>query len=266
VAFAGAATSASISVAQTDAMVSPELTADERRIGSGNLPGGATWERRSLKVGSTDRTFAVRFPENWQGAPLLIGFHGHGGTGLGAALRWRLATHFPDAVLMFPDGLPTRTRRDPQGDRPGWAVTPRANRDLDFTDALLDLARCRWGIDTDRIFATGHSNGAGFTFLLYGVRPFVFAAFAPVAGAGARLGASGQPAPLIAVSGRRDLIVDFASQESAVDAVRAVNGDAAPVEWLVHDGGHEWPVNLAPRIAAFLRAHRRLKDVVAPVR
>lgn len=263
---AGFATGASSPAAQSETIFSPELTPGERRIRSGNLPGGATWERRALNVGNTERTFAVRFPENWQGAPLLLGFHGHGGTGLGAALRWRLAGHFPDAVLIFPDGLPTRTLRDPQGDRPGWDVNPRANRDLDFTDALLDLARSRWGVDTDRIGATGHSNGAGFTFLLYGVRPFVFAAFAPVAGAGARLVASGQPAPLMAVSGRRDPIVDFSSQESAVEAVRGVNGDAAPVEWLVHEGGHEWPVELTPRIAAFLRSHRRLKDVVAPVR
>ncbi len=264
--MAGFAACASGTNADPDTMLSPELTSGEQRISSGNLPGGASWERRSLKVGNTERTFVVCFPEQWQGAPLLLGFHGHGGTGLGAAMRWRLASHFPDAVLIFLDGLRTRTLRDPAGERSGWAVAPRANRDLDFTDGLLDLARSRWGVDTDRIVATGHSNGAGFTYLLYGVRPYVFAAFAPVAGAGARLAASGQPAPLIAVSGRRDPIVDFSSQELAVEAVRKVNGDSAPVEWLIHEGGHEWPVHLSPRIAAFLSAHRRLKDVVAPIR
>jgi len=244
----------------------PETTPGETVIPVGNPRGGVSWQRRSLRVGSTQRTFAVRFPETWQGAPLVLGFHGHGGTGLGAALRWRLASHFPEAVLIFPDGLPTRTGRDPRGERPGWALQPGSNRDLEFTDALLDLARCRWGVDTDRTAVTGHSNGAGFTFLLYGTRPYVFSAFVPVAGAGARLVGSGQPAPLLAVTGRHDPIVDFASQELAVKAVRAVNGDVAPVEWLVHDGGHEWPVDLTPRIAAFLRSHRRIKDVVAPVR
>ena len=37
-------------------------------------------------------------------------------------------------------------------------------------------------MDETRIYATGFSNGAGFTYLLWAARPTVFAAFAPVAG------------------------------------------------------------------------------------
>ena len=244
----------------------PDLAPGETRLQSANLASGGIWERRSLRVAGVERTFVVRFPEQWQGAPLLLGFHGHGGNGTRVASNWRLAAALPETIAVFPDGLPTRTPRDPEGGRPGWSLDPRSNRDLDLVDALLDLARSCWGIDVDRIEAAGHSNGAGFIYLLHAHRPFVFSAFVAVAGSRGPVVGNAQPAALMAVAGTNDRIVAISAQERAVRVVRQINADVAPVEWVVHDGGHEWPVAQVPRMADFLRSHRRIKDPMAPVR
>ena len=113
--------------------------------------------------------------------------------------------------------------------------------------------------------AMGHSNGGGFVYLLYGRRPGVFAALGVVAGAGERLVAQGKPCPLIHVGGRADRVVAFAQQEKAVDAVRAINGKQADVEFVVHSGGHAWPGDATAKIVAFLRRHAR-RSVNAPAR
>lgn len=249
-----------------DGNQTPDLAPGETRLRSGNLASGGIWERRSLRVAGVERTFVVRFPEQWQGAPLLLGFHGHGGNGTRVAGGWRLAAALPEFIAVFPDGLPTRTPRDPEGERPGWSLDPRGNRDLDLVDALLDLARSRWGIDVDRIAAAGHSNGAGFTYRLHAHRPHVFSAFVAVAGSRGPVVGNAQPAALMAVAGTNDRIVAISAQERAIRVVRQINADAAPVEWVVHDGAHEWPVAQVPRMASFIRSQRRIKDPLAPVR
>ncbi len=120
------------------------------------------------------------------------------------------------------------------------------------------------------MYATGFSNGAGFTYLLWAERPGVFAAFAAVAG---RLRPSVRPTtpkPVLHVAGARDGQVPLASQLETIDIVRRVNGvtartscgadctlyqasDRPPVMTWVHPGGHEYPVTTEDRIAKFFR-------------
>ena len=55
------------------------------------------------------------------------------------------------------------------------------DRDLKFFDAMLaDLIK-EGRVDERRVYATGHSNGGAFTYLLWAERGDVFAAFAPSA-------------------------------------------------------------------------------------
>lgn len=222
--------------------------------------GAAPLERVSWTVGGVTRTALVHFPDRRENAPLILAFHGHGGTMGFAARRFALERLWPEAIVVYPQGLPSRTPNDPQGRRAGWSLVPLRNRDLEWVDAILETARTDWKTDPRRVFSMGHSNGAAFTYLLWGNRPDTFAAVASVAGAGARLIARAQPCPVMHIGGKADTIVRFEDQEKVVAAARQVNGASAPVEFVVHDGGHAYPGDASRRIVAFFRRHTRPVD------
>jgi len=53
--------------------------------------------------------------------PVVLVFHGHGGTARYAARTFALHRHWPEAIVVYPQGLNTPGRRtDPEGRRPGW--------------------------------------------------------------------------------------------------------------------------------------------------
>lgn len=227
----------------------------------GLLPGVA--EASSLatvdwNVDRTTRRALVYFPSATNGAPIIFAFHGHGGTMSLTARKSRLHELWPEAVVVYPQGLPTRTPRDPDGTRAGWLMLPGPNnKDLKFFDAMLDTARCDWRTDTNRVYVTGHSNGGGFTYLLWGTRGDSLAAVAPVAAAGSRLLRGAKPCPVLHIAGTNDLIVDFKAQERAVEAARKINSTNAPVEFVVHNGDHAYPDDASEKIVAFFKQHAR---------
>ena len=214
------------------------------------------------------------------GAPVVLVFHGHGGTARNAARSFALHRHWPEAIVVYPQGLNTPGRlTDPEGRRPGWqhAAGEQGDRDLKLVDEILARLRREQRIDERRIHATGHSNGGGFTYLLWAQRGGAFASFAPsAAGGAALLPARGrlEPRPVLHVAGRADALVPFAAQERTITAVRQINcagpGEpwapgctyhpspvGAPVVTLVHEGGHAFPAAAPPLIARFLREHPR---------
>jgi polyhydroxybutyrate depolymerase len=70
--------------------------------------------------------------------------------------------------------------------------------DVGFTRAVLDDLSRRLSIDRSRVYATGHSNGAGMTYRLAAEAPDLLAAIAPVAGASMGIPrASARPIPLL---------------------------------------------------------------------
>ena len=202
--------------------------------------------------------------------PLIFSFHGHGDDMenfqyVGLQQAW------PDAIVVYFQGLPSRDGY------PGWQVERGEynDRDLKLVDAALASLRKKYDVDDDRIYATGFSNGAHFTYLLWAERPSVFAAYAPVAG---RIRASEvprQPRPLLHVGGARDAQVAFADQKAAIATAVGVNGvggqtkscgegctlygsgTPAPVMTWIHQGGHEYPPSTSGRIVAFFHDHPR---------
>ena len=104
---------------------------------------------------------------------------------------------WPEAIVVYVQGLPSR--RDGLA---GWQVEKGEDddRDLKLVDTALASLRAKFSVDDDRIYATGFSNGANFTYLLWAERPAVFAAYAPVA---ARLRSSVQRGAQAAVPRRR---------------------------------------------------------------
>src|SRR5690349_9828682 len=47
-------------------------------------------------------------------------FHGHGGDMTAAAMHAGIHILWPDAIVVYPQGLPTPSFVDPQGGGPGW--------------------------------------------------------------------------------------------------------------------------------------------------
>lgn len=208
------------------------------------------------------------------GSPVVFAFHGHGGNVRNAARNFRMHEVWPEAIVVYPQGLPTKTRRDPEGARPGWQPQGGANgdRDLQFVDAMWKTIQEKFQPDAQRVFAMGHSNGGGFTYLLWLKRPTMFAAFAPVAaGTATPIPSEVPPRPLIHLAGTRDQIVEFARQKATIAGVKQHNGCAepgepwgegctyfsstkgAPVVTYIHDGGHQYPEAGSALIAKFFQ-------------
>ena len=202
-------------------------------------------------------------------APLVFSFHGRGDD-MQNFQHTDLHRAWPEAIVVYFDGLPGRG-----GGLSGWQVEAGQDddRDLALVDAALASLRKEFSVDEARIYSTGFSNGAGFTYLLWSARPAVFAAFAPVAG---RLRPSvvlKQPRPLFHIAGTEDPQILFADQQVAIDAAKRVNGatgkgascgtgctlfaspGGAPVMTWIHSGGHEYPESTSDRIAKFFREH-----------
>ena len=203
-------------------------------------------------------------------APLVLSFHGHGDNAQNFQYT-DLHRFWPEAIVVYVQGLPSR--RDGLF---GWQVEKGQDddRDLRLVDAALASLRETFKVDNARIYSTGFSNGANFTYLLWAERPAVFAAFAPVAG---RLRASVQPTqpkPLLHIGGTRDVTIRFADQQDAIETAKRVDGvggagascgggcelfgspgGTTPVMTWIHPGGHEYPEGTSERIAQFFRDH-----------
>src|SRR5476651_1982233 len=137
-------------------------------------------------VGGIDRQALVYIPESAKSTatPIVFVFHGHGGN-MNMMFRSRgFDKLWPEAIIVSPQGLNTPGRlTDPNGELPGWQSGPgdMNDRDLLFFDAMLKTLHEQYKIDDKRIYATGHSNGGGFTYLLLETRNDILAAAAPSA-------------------------------------------------------------------------------------
>lgn len=190
--------------------------------------------------------------------PLVFVFHGHGGNMRGAARSFHLHSVWREAMVVYPQGLNTPGElTDPAGRRPGWQSRAGIlnDRDLRFFDLILATVRAEYKVDAKRIYTTGHSNGGGFTYLLWAHRGELLAAMAPS-------GAVAQPAdrlrlkpkPVLHIAGKHDGLVKFEWQQAMIEFLKKSNAPR-PVETFIHNGGHAFPKEAPERIAAFFRSH-----------
>lgn len=230
--------------------------------------------RREWKVGDATREALVHVPPaaTTTATTVIFAFHGHGGTMRHAARTWGYHEKYPEAIVVYPQGLDTPGRTDPEGKKPGWqqGVGQQGDRDLAFVDAMLASLEKDYKVDEKRIFATGHSNGGNFTYLLWGARGDKFTAFAPSSAPAGRNLLDMKPRPALHIAGKKDPIVPFPSQERTIRAVLRINGCAdeatdfgparlhasqkgAPFVVYVHEGGHEFVEGGADLIVKFFR-------------
>ncbi len=191
---------------------------------------------RQWTIGGVERTAKVFVPEEAKQtpSPVIFAFHGHGGTAKNSS-RWNYQQLWPEAIVVYMQGLNTPGRlTDPEGKKAGWqsAAGDQDDRDLRFFDAVLESLKSEFKVDEQRIYATGHSNGGGFTYLLWGQRGEVFAAVAPSAAAANRIYGDLKPKPAMHIAGENDTLVKFAWQENAMQQIRKINGcDDAATPW-----------------------------------
>jgi polyhydroxybutyrate depolymerase len=206
--------------------------------------------------------------------PLVFDFHGHGGTARHAARTHHIHDTWPEAIVVYMQGLPTPGKlTDPEGKKAGWQSGPgnQNDRDLKFFDAVLASMKQDFAVDEKRIYATGHSNGGGFTYLLWAKRGDNFAAFAPVAAAAGLYFLDAKPKPLFHAASEKDPLVKFAMQQRTLDHVKKLNGcegtgedwakgcqrynskSGMPVVIYLHGEGHKYPEPTPALIVKFFK-------------
>jgi polyhydroxybutyrate depolymerase len=182
---------------------------------------------REWKVDGIAREALVYAPANAKTvpAPVVFVFHGHGGNMNNTVRTFGIHTRWPEAIVVYPQGLKTPGRlTDPEGKKPGWqhSVGAQGDRDLKFFDAMLKSLKKDYEVDDKHIFSTGHSNGGGFTYLLWAARGERFAAFAPSAAACTFL-TKLKPKPALHLAGTNDELVKFTWQKMTIDGLLKLN-------------------------------------------
>lgn len=205
---------------------------------------------RPAEPGAVDRTFEhdgltrdyrLTVPEGYDGSepvPLVVNLHGFGGS----AAAHDEATGIPDAAgqrgwlvvspqgsgLSVPEGTPEAEAAAPFEGIPFWNVfgpgqvdfggdapglppgTTLDVDDVDFLDSMLDELSTELCVDADRLFAVGHSNGAGMSITLACELGDRLAAVGAVAGVNLTGVCDGEdPLSVLAVHGDADEVVVY---------------------------------------------------------
>lgn len=195
--------------------------------------------RREWKVDGVVREGLIYAPESAkkEAAPVVFVFHGHGGSMRSASRSFSMHTAWPEAICVYLQGLNTPGQlTDPEGKKTGWQKSPgdQGDRDLKLFDAALAWLHREYQVDDHRVYATGHSNGGGFTYLLWAQRGDELAAVAPSAAAANRRLGDFKPLPVMHIAGRNDPLVKFAWQEATMEAVKKTNGASEGKPWGEH--------------------------------
>jgi len=205
-----------------------------------------------------ERVYYVKLPENYNSSdshyPLIFAFHGL----TGDYTNWTEGYYNlqdvvgDQAILVYPNALLKNGLSQ-------WDY----DNDLPFFDDLYAELEQNLCFDTRKVFAVGHSNGAGMTHTLGCQRGNVLRAIAPVAGSLLNYeSCSGQVAVMM-THGSNDTIMPVQQTASSRDYWIAINscnkGEPAegmdpmcntysdcdfhfPVQYCEHSEGHDWPV------------------------
>jgi polyhydroxybutyrate depolymerase len=239
-------------------------------VTAAQTPGmGADYE---LVSGGLTRTYRLHLPTQYdkrKASQLIVVYHGRGKTGAFTEAFSDLSEL--NAIVAYPNGVIG------DEDKQAWQGAPYAAKGVDdvkFTNDLLDSLEASYCVDTDAVYATGKSNGAGFTGILACQLADRFAAIAPVSGAfyieGTRCAPS-RPVPVLDIHGTGDTTIPYGGDGSRdlpsvqnwvrdwsvrdhcnPDPKVTQQGDDAltftykgcradVVHVAVTDGGHSWP-------------------------
>lgn len=152
-------------------------------------------QSKSLEFKNDIRTYDIYAPKNIiEPMPLVLMFHGGGGNSKEVAYttNWVDKAKKENFIVVFPNGTRPDSNKSASFGKNGQNWNDGSTRslsaivnsidDVGFIRKLIDTLKTTYKIDTNRIFATGFSNGASMTFRLGAECSDIFAAIAPVSG------------------------------------------------------------------------------------
>jgi len=229
---------------------------------------------RVLHVHGRDRSEIICTPsKSTSPVPVVLVFHGRGGNAKDVAEGIRLHELWPEALVVYMEGLPgIPAPYDPEGRGAGWQLNAgEANdRDIAFTDATLDTLAQQFNVDQRHVFAVGHSNGASFIGVLWATRAQRFDGFAFSASQADQLITSADPKSVFMGMGMRDELIPFTQQRKSIQyattrfgmaPVRADqpgvnlyrNKNGIELMTAIYTSGHTWPAEQSQLIVDFFK-------------
>ncbi|GAA1713687.1 alpha/beta hydrolase family esterase [Fodinicola feengrottensis] len=190
---------------------------------------------RTLVSGGYQRSYLLHLPATYrptQPLPVILAFHGRKGNGTDVEAFSGLDAL--DAIVVYPVGLPGESNET------AWQGAPYQppSDDVLFASDLLNHLQATLCVNPARIYATGKSNGAGFTALLGCRLSHRIAAFGTVAGAfypETREGCEpGTPVSLVDFHGTADPTVNYNGEASS-------HGEPLPamMDWIQGWANHD---------------------------
>lgn len=147
----------------------------------------------TFQFNGTTRTYVLHLPATYgkhkHRVPLVLAFHGGGGRSGRFETLSRLSEEADKEgfIVVYPDGMLSQGALSIRTWNAGRCCNPKASLgrqadDVGFVSALIDDLAKTYRIDTKRVYATGHSNGAMFCYRLACELAGKIAAIAPNAG------------------------------------------------------------------------------------
>jgi polyhydroxybutyrate depolymerase len=113
----------------------------------------------TLSVGGRERTYLLHVPEGAEdGVALVVALHGRGGDGVSQEQLTGMSAlaDREGFAVVYPDGVSASWNDG----RPGTPAAEAGVDDVAFIDALIDHLTTSAGVDAERVYVTGMSNGA----------------------------------------------------------------------------------------------------------
>lgn len=219
---------------------------------------------KTWTVNEDERTALVHMPTKASSEkyPLVFVWHGHGGSSEKFLEKCPVHEFWPDAIVVYPQGLKTRTPYDKKGERTGWqhSIGDYSDRDVAFFDTMYEYFSELDIIDPKQVHCAGSSNGGSFTYILLQMRPNAFASAAPAitSHSGLKDGLSIKlpPIPILHFTGKKER--SFHKQKRLVEkivesrdarlvgnwqgrsGVHLYKSSEGDLIWFVHSNGHRW--------------------------
>jgi len=237
---------------------------------------------RTVTVGEATRVYLVEVGAALAARPAVVfAWHGFGSRAENSLAAIEAETHWNDAIVVAPRGMPRTFDQFGDTPRPGWQVASGEleDRDLLFFDAMLTELEALGCVDPSRVYSTGFSNGGFFSNVLACHRADALAAAAPTGGGGPFVAPCGRKIPVLITHGREDRVVPYASAQQTYKSWVAHNActeasvgpnsedegcvsaagcaESSPVRMCSYNVGHQWPNGQSERVAAFLRQFSR---------
>jgi len=244
-----------------------------------------SFEQIGISVDGIQREFSVFLPTIpiQEKIPVVFVFHGYGQEVAEAINKFKLEQNWPEAIIVYPQGLNTPIQKiNSGGINTGWQtyIGDQKDRDLRLFDEINVYLSGNYSIDEKRIYVTGFSNGAAFTYVVAAARGNMIAAIAPIAGT---LGSNKdrqifKEIPVFHVAGKQDQIVKFNSQKEMIEFIKKINkckNDGIVINknvteyrssinmslrTFIYDGEHKIPKDAIPFIIEFFKSNQLQYD------